>query len=100
MFSDEDYMHAREILRQYKLYEPELNRFNGRTVTKASCAIYMIEHGIDTEKMVEFLRSMNKDDFNCSNKEIMFKSIQDAYNHNKKKKENRIYIYETYRQEK
>lgn len=95
--SDEEYMKARDILRKYKAYESAIKRLPGRERIKADVVVFMIEHGVDTNLMTDFLSKMHLDDLNTTSKETMLKSIQDSYNRNKKKKENRIYVYEAYR---
>ena len=95
--TDEEYETARYVLSQLNMYIPAMKKLFGRTHSKIDAAVFMIEHNVDTMKMVDVINNMTKDMFNASNKETMIKSFQDAYNRNKKLKANRIYVYEAYR---
>lgn len=95
--TDEQYVEARYLLGEYKKYEVVIGKFPGRTETKVSAVIYMIEHGVDTERAVRSLKKLDKETFNGSGMIHMLKSMQDAYNYDIKYKKNRIYVYESYR---
>ncbi len=95
--TDKEYERARIICGHLEKYAPALKRFKGQNATKYDAAIYMIEHNVDTDKMVEVINEMTVAEFNSSTKETMLKSFQEAYNKGKRKKENRIFVYESYR---
>lgn len=94
--SDEEYQKARKTLAEMNKYDDAVKKYHGRYCSKYEAICYMVTHGVNTQEMLKAIRKTTPDEFNSSTKESMIRSFQDAYNKGKIKN-NRIYIYESYR---
>ena len=97
VISDEDYMKARQHLIGYMKIKPFIARFHGAKRDYVAVTSYMVDHGVDMDRMAESLKIVDPEQFNASSRMAMIKSFQEAYNYNIKRRSNRIYVYESYR---